>query len=147
MSSFAKGSRASRSPLLSPVLLNDSGVNIPSAKAGTAFKLLNLDVESVYTNLMIGLLYEPLGVRTVTTRTFPSRAGCTSVIRARGHLVGLVGSSRRHTMSPTCTFCAGFFHFDSRFRVVRYSCDYRVQKWLVSLWHRFLAQIPQIVMG
>ena len=81
----------------------------------------------------------------VTTRTFPSRPGCTSVIRARSHLVGIVGSSRRHTMSPTCRFCAGYFHFDSRISLAKYSCDHRFQKWLVSFWHRF--HLRKIVMG
>lgn len=89
------------------------------------------------TTLIIGLLYEPLGVHTVTTRTFPSFPGCTLVILAKGHLVGMVGSSRRHTMSLTCRFSVGSCHFANRFRVIRYSFDHLFQKWLVRFWQRF----------
>ena len=96
-------------------------------------------------NFTIGLLYEPLGVRTVTTRTFPSCPGYTSVTRAKGHLVGIVGSSRRYTMSSTCRFCVGLCHFDNRFRVIKYSFDHRFQKWIVSLWQRF--HLRSMLMG
>ena len=89
------------------------------------------------TSLIIGLLYVPLGVRTVTTRTFPSCPGCALITHARGHLVGIVGSSRRHTMVSTCMFGVGFCHFDNLFKVLRYSFDHRFQKWVVSFWHKF----------
>ena len=88
---------------LPPAITSDSGVNIPPAKAGTDFKHCDQDVESG-TIFTIGLLYKPLGVRTVTTRIFPSCPGCTFAIRARGHFVGIVGSSRRQTMSPIAHF-------------------------------------------
>ena len=97
------------------------------------------------TTLITGLLYEPLGVQTVTTRTFPFFPGCVLIILARGHLVGIVGSSRRHTMSLTCRFPVSSGHFDNRFRVIKYSFDHLFQKWLVSFWQRF--HLHSIVIG
>ena len=92
------------------------------------------------TTLTIALLYEPLGVCTVTTRTFPSCTGYTSVTHANGHLVGIVGSLRRHTISPTCKFCVGRCHFDNRFNVIKYSFDHQFQKSV----RKFMARIPPL---
>ena len=88
-------------------------------------------------NFTIGLLYEPLRARTVTTRTVLFYPGYKSVTRAKGHLVGIVGSSRRPTMSLTCRFCVGLCHFDNRFNVIKYSFDHLFQKSVVSFWQRF----------
>ena len=59
--------------------------------------------------------------------------------------MGIVGSSRRHTMSSTCRFSVGSCHFVNRFRVVKYSFDHLFHKWLASVWHRF--HLRSIVIG
>ena len=86
--------------------------------------------------LTIGCLYIAFIVRTVTTRTFPSCPGWTSTMRARGHFVGAIGSSRNHTMSPTQTLCDGTGHIDSFCKLVRYSVDQRCQKCRTRARHK-----------
>ena len=78
----------------------------------------------------------PLDVRIVIAQTFLSSPVCTALTRARGHLVGDVGSSLKHAISSTRMFSVGLCHLDKRFKVVKYSFDHLSQKWLVSRWQR-----------
>ena len=56
------------------------------------------------TTFVTDLRYVPVEVFAVITRTSPSFPGCVSTTLARGHLVGIMLSSRRMTMSPTRMF-------------------------------------------
>ena len=88
------------------------------------------------TTLTIGRLYIPFIVHTVTTRTLPSPPGWTSMIRARGHFIRAIGSSRKHTIQPTWRLCDRTGHLDSFSKLVRYSVDQCCQKCCARAWHK-----------
>ncbi len=79
--------------------------------------MLVLDYDSLWSEdsnraaLVTGRVYVPLPVRTVMTRTSPSRPGWVSMTLAIGHRVGTILSSRKTTMSPTAMFLEGRCHF------------------------------------
>ena len=88
------------------------------------------------TTLTMGRLYIPFIVRIVTSRTFPSLPGWTSTIRAKGHLVGGIGSSPKHNISPTQMLRDGTGHLDSFCKLVRYSVDQLCRKCRTRAWHK-----------
>ena len=88
------------------------------------------------TTLMIGCLYIPFIVCTVTTHTLPFPPGCTSTIRARGHFIGAIGSTRKHTMSSTSRLHDGMGHLHSFCKLVRYSRDQHCQKCRTRAWQK-----------
>ena len=87
---------------------NDSGVKIPLAKAGTAFKLFNLEVELVLTwrSASCTCLWMYAWWLNGHSHLFPG-APLWFVPEATCMVV-IIGWSRMHTISSTCTFCAGF---------------------------------------
>ena len=86
--------------------------------------------------LIVGRLYIPFIVHTVTTRTLPFPPGWTSTIRARGHFIGVIGSLRKHTMSPTQRLRDGTAHLDSFCKLVIYLVDQHCQKCRTRAWHK-----------
>ncbi|XP_048007248.1 uncharacterized protein LOC125242537 [Leguminivora glycinivorella] len=79
-------------------------------------------------NLTTGRLYSPVAVRTVTTRQIPSDPGCVSMMRPKGHFIGLVCSFTTSTSVPTWTLGCLSCHFILCWRVCIYSFDHLLQK-------------------
>lgn len=67
-------------------------------------------------------------VRMVTTRTFPSLPGCTSMIRPNAHFAGGWLSSMMRTRSPMATLSVVDCHLRLCCNVCKYSADQRFQK-------------------
>ena len=88
------------------------------------------------TILNLGVLINPFHRPHCYNPHFPSPPGWTSKMQARGHLVGAIGSSRNHTISPTRMLRDEPGHLDSFLKLVRYSVDHRCQKCRTSTWHK-----------
>ena len=82
------------------------------------------------------LLLVPFNILTVTTETFPLSPGWIAVTWVNSHFVGTMGSSRKHTMSPTLMLREGVCHFHRRCYSFKYSKDHRDQKCRTKVWHK-----------
>ena len=88
------------------------------------------------TTFVTGRLYVPLGVCTVTTRTFPSGPGCTSFTCAKVHFIGATCSPRMQMMSPTFRLGDDVFHLANCCNWHNYSLDQWCQKCCTIFWHK-----------
>ena len=68
--------------------------------------------------------------------TFPFLPVWTYMMQARGHFVGAIGSSLKHTMSPMWRLHDGMCHLESFCRLLRYSVDQCCHACRTRAWHK-----------